>query len=82
MENRSIKEILQLMLKHQDYFSFGLCHWIAKLNSWNIINRKEYLIIYDYINSEKPKGSSDFWWEKGRIKPRLKWLEEHIKINS
>ena len=87
---RTIKELLELMLENQQCFERGLCYWVSEMYSKSIIKPFEYIRLMDYICSNKPTFfenpryyfSMSYYWKKGNIKPRLKWIKKHIKINS
>ena len=94
---RSIKELLELMLKHQDIFETGLCIWLIEMCYPSLPNRKlitneEYVLLLTYINKNRPSKwssidafahkDSNYYWSKGSIKPRIKWIKYHIKKNS
>jgi hypothetical protein len=88
MKERSIKELLQIMLKKQDYFGNGLCRWADNLYRNYFINYKERKIIRNYIDNNRPSMFSSidafkyrtdgYYWEPENIKPRIKWLKKHI----
>jgi hypothetical protein len=89
---RAIKELLEVMLNNQEMFYIGLCHWVYDLNANNIIHDEEAKKLYKYIDTNRPHSFSSieayknrnnsFFWNKGNIKPRIKWIQKHIKINS
>ncbi len=89
---RSIKELLQLMLNNKHLFIDGLCQWNRALCQNQLIDYKEYSTLEDYIDDNAPfffTIKRSFWyrgyryyWPKGDIKPRLKWINKHIKLNS
>ena len=90
---RNIKELLQVMLDNKHNFHQGLCFWIIELRfASSVINTEEYKILSDYINNNRPHPLSSlkafrsygngYYWKKGDIKPRIKWIEKHIKLNS
>ena len=92
-KNRSTKELLNLTLEHGNkhfekgdddypYGYMGLCglHRIMYFK-YEILNIKEYQILYDFLNDHKPRkteGLKGYYWEKGQWKPRQKWLRYHI----
>ena len=86
MKERSIKELLQLMLDNQNLFREGLCSWSGELYFIkNKISYKEYDLLYNYINKNAPFSykinifnTSAYFWKKGDIKPRIEWLKKHI----
>ena len=80
---RSIKELLQLMLDNQHMFVFGLCHWVDCLFSNGLIDITEYFRLKYYIQDNRPIGSGfPYYWNIRDIKPRIYWINEHIKLNS
>lgn len=94
METRSLKELLEIILDNQKYFSTGLCVWISDLTFNNIINKKEKTLILTYLRPYLPKYkypftyknylSNDlvFSWKPGNIKPRINFINKHIKLNT
>ena len=89
---RTIKDLLELMIDHQELFYSGLCYQNRSLNRKNLIGDLEYLDLQAYINTHRPSKysslqaynskQSGFYWSGGDIKPRIKWLKKHIKKNS
>lgn len=82
---RTIKELLQVMQNNQEHFEAGLCIWIINLRTKGVISFDEKVKIGKYINKNTPKKkykTTGYWWKDGNIKPRLKWIEKHIKLNS
>lgn len=87
-KERTTKELLQLMLEHQDLFRLGLCRWKISLRECKIITQEESLKLATYIDKNRPskyssidafrKRHSGFYWEPMEIKPRIKWLKKHI----
>jgi hypothetical protein len=82
-EERTIKELLQLMLEHQGLFRDGLCYWARILYYTDKITFEEHSALYKYINENRPKNLSWFfrsayYWKYGNIKPRIKWIKKHI----
>ncbi|MEY2702604.1 MAG: hypothetical protein RLY43_1240 [Bacteroidota bacterium] len=90
---RNIKELLELMLENQDCFcSGGLCGWASELCLARIITCEEYHFLGEYISHNRPHKWSSydafkhrhevFYWTPYNIKPRIKWIKKHIKLNS
>lgn len=85
---RSIKELLQILLSNQQYFSLGLCHWTHKLYNNGLISDDEDNLLYAYIRKNRPsmyssigawrQRNSDWFWKQGNIEPRIKWINKHI----
>ncbi len=87
---RTIKQLLQVMLDNQQYFSSGLCgwatdlHWVAKLS-----NDYEYGRLMRYIRNNRPskfssidafkQRNSSLYWTFGDVKPRIKWLKNTLR---
>ena len=98
MGQRSLIELLELMLKNQKLFygnSFtgGLCNWIYKLFEKNIITSAEYSLLFKYIQNNRPaykwyniymmfNSNNNFYWRKGLLTPRVNWIQEHINLNK
>lgn len=89
-EERTIKQLLQLMLEHQELFvgEIGLCHWNFTLYTESLITFKERCLLKDFIDNNRPSKYSSmdafndryrmFYWKSGDIKPRIKWIKKHI----
>ena len=86
---RTIKELLEIMLKYKSGFSYGLCGWVGELRCIKIISYKEEVFLKNYIKNNRPNiftsfntfinRSSPFYWHPGNIEPRIKWIKKHIK---
>jgi hypothetical protein len=89
---RSIKELLQVMLDNQDDFRIGLCIWANQLAIEELIVYDEWESLRIYIDNNRPNKWSSLnafsyrntplYWNSNNIKPRIKWIEKHIKLNS
>jgi hypothetical protein len=84
---RPIKELFQLMLNHTNYFSFGLCQWVDNMYYANIINLDEETLLKEYITNHRPLNfktlfNNPYYWEVGKIEPRIRWIKKHIEKNS
>lgn len=93
---RTIKQLLEVMLEHQELFENGLCAWSRNLTYEQIITIDERIIIWTYIRENKPSKYSSwsaykeqtnqsrmgYYWKYKDITPRIKWLKKHIKRNS
>jgi hypothetical protein len=82
-EERTIKELLQLMLEHQELFRKGLCNWKAVLFHKNIITINESISLAMFIDDNRPKNfywliKDNYHWKPDNIKPRIKWIKKHI----
>jgi len=92
---RTIKELLQLILDNQQLFQCGLCGWRYNLSAKDLItgeedellhkyfqaNKPEFKFINNFYNPDKIEKNSLFFWKQNKIKPRIKWLKEHINKN-
>ena len=68
------------MLGNQTHFVTGLCELNFTLLRTKIITQKEYDSLWDYIHDNKPNVSSTgYYWPQREIKPRIEWLNKHIK---
>lgn len=94
MKNRTIKELLELVLelyKRNTHYN-GLCMAVGMLSYTEQINRDETIMLDSYIKNNKPTmfslwNISQLWltayyWFPGDSKSRIKWLNKHIKKNS
>ena len=84
---RSIKELLRIVLKNIDNHVLGLCHLVRQLYRNNIINIDELILLLNYIMNHRPNNTykemgSVYFWKRGEKKPRIEWLEKHIKRQS
>lgn len=89
---RTIKELLQIMLDRQDLFSAGLCNWVNRMYYCDIITYEERIALHGYIRENRPSKYSSinsfihrnflYYWSYDDISPRIKWIKEHIKLNS
>jgi hypothetical protein len=87
--DRPIKELLQIMLDNKYQFNYCLCHWSICLCHNNIITANEKDDLTQYIKDNRPSKfsslkaylsrNSPYYWEYEDIKPRIKWLNKHIK---
>ena len=85
---RSVKELLEVMLEHQDKFGEGLCGWSFNLHYRGLITNGEFQLLLEYITYNRPSKFSSllafknrkncFYWERGEIAPRIKWIKKHI----
>lgn len=90
---RTIKELLQIMLDNPQHFETGLCRWANYLYSGELITSEEYRVLRNYIKTNEPFifssfdvlnqriSSSPYYWEVGKIEPRIEWLKKHINKN-
>jgi hypothetical protein len=82
--NLKIKKLLQLMLDNQDKFELGLCYWIINLYYKGKISYSESNLLSVYIIKNAPflykinPFKNGYYWKKGSITPRIKWLKKHI----
>jgi hypothetical protein len=74
-----MKQLFQLMLQHQDLFHSGMCHWIYKMLSNDIINDKEYCLLNKYLKKNKPLDAKKYWFTYGEIAPRIEWINQQIE---
>ena len=90
---RSTKELLELLLTEKSNFHCGLCNLIIDLNYKEIINRKERIILRNYIENNPPFNTytlyavlggdyserTYYYWEAGNFAPRERWIKKQIK---
>ena len=89
MKERSIKELLEVMLNNQNAFTGGLCSWAGNILRLRYISAEEFNILDRYITQNRPSiwssvsafnsRHSSYYWRRYDIKPRIKWLKKHIK---
>jgi hypothetical protein len=84
MKERSIKELLQLMLDNQDLFYDGLCFWVRDLYLKKIISTHERNLLEDYISKNAPflykinPFKDGYYWKRRDISKRILWLKIQI----
>jgi hypothetical protein len=95
-ETRTTKQLLQVMLENVGFISIdechGLCALVCKLIRDEQINNREWHLLYDFIDGNRPSMFSSFeafrhsqledegfYWDRGKAAPRIKWLKKHIK---
>jgi hypothetical protein len=78
---RSIKELLELMLSHQSLFRDGLCVYIYAMYVKDLITFLEYEILKNYLHKNKPKHTYNVlhWWPVGEIQPRIEWINKQLE---
>lgn len=90
-KTREIGFLLIIMYINMYKLKHGFCLLIFDLYTKNIITKKEYDILYEYITNNKPKslfwstilGSKrSFYWPMGWKYPRKRWLLKHINLNN
>ena len=79
-KNRNVKQLLELMLEHQELFHAGLCRWALYLHRNYLITEVEYLLLNQYIKENKPEEIFDsiYYFEPCKIAPRIEWIEKQI----
>lgn len=92
METQTIEQLLKFMLANPKCFSHGLCGWAYKLCYNNLITKEEKWLLLTYIRKNRPSKYSSveaylhredlYFWKKDRIRPRIKWLKEHIHLHQ
>lgn len=98
VRNRSIRELLEIMYHYRDLLESekGLCTFVCLLYSMKVIDFSEAKKLGEYIRDNKPQMFSSleafqhkiknpvsaYYWEPGKAKPRIKWIEDHIEKNS
>lgn len=88
MRNRTIAELLELMVENQDCFYLGLCDWSHKMYRAKIITMSECIILEDYVKANRPSAFSSwdafkhrkkrFYWTMNDIHPRIEWINQHF----
>ena len=89
-DTRDLKTLLELLLEEvKSNLGFGLCACIGILWNKEIITEVENDIIFDFLKANRPKWyqygysfkqrSSAYWWKRGKVKPRVRFLKHWIK---
>ena len=86
MRNRTVAELLELMIENQDYFHQGLCVWARQMFHAELISSTENDILDAYIQANRPSAFSSwdafkhrkkrFYWTMDDIHPRIKWINQ------
>lgn len=61
--------------------SGGLCGTINFIKKDMIISYEEHLLLFDFLLKNKPSiiPMGYYWWEEGKLEPRINWLNEQIE---
>lgn len=89
---RKLSELLQIMLDNKTELGAGLCLSTSFIYISNLITESEKYELIDYIKNNRPSifssfdafyckviVNSNYYWSNGKIEPRIKWLNKHIK---
>lgn len=84
MTNRTIIELLQIVLDNISKCSYGFCEFIDTLFITGFITNGEAYLLHTYLYNNRPenKNLQEYWWLPSILEPRIEWLKEHIKLNS
>ena len=89
-DTRDLKTLLELLLEEvKEEFYAGMCSCRMRLWVKSIITDEEDDIIFDFLKANRPKWyqygysfiwrNDCYWWKKGKVKPRVKFLKHWIK---
>jgi hypothetical protein len=85
---KKLSELLKKMLDSVNFITTnkggGLCYLNKLVNN----SPEDYKRIYNYLRENEPKftwhkfrnKSSSYWWKRGKVTPRKRWLKKHIKL--
>ena len=81
------KELLMILLNNIHLLETGLCDLAKDLFLVKVFTRDEKLEMERYIYHNRPHNlrsefSTRFFWKPGKQKPRVKWLEKQIMIET
>jgi hypothetical protein len=89
---RTKKELIEICIENLNEKTLedsGLCNYPLVLYSLHLISFQETLILQDLIKSNTPffyklgfiviSPYCPYWWERGKVKPRLKFLNKLLK---
>lgn len=81
---RSTKKLLQLMLDNQDLFRAGMCGWVERMQSYELISIDECNSLMIIIKENRPYRTKElFYFPSCEIEPRIEWIKERLsEINS
>lgn len=87
--NEKILKVLKLVLENKYRFeqNDGICNVIRSLYINDEISISEMQVSREYMENNKPWFAdlrwnwfqTAYWWRAGRTKPRVKWINKHIK---
>ena len=77
---RTTKQLLELLLERQELFHGGLCSWALYLYDDDLILTDEYLLLKKHIKENKPAEICNgfYYWDFGKITPRIEWIEQQM----
>lgn len=79
-KNSIFKNAFKYGFKGLFFKKTGLCSAILRLSNQKIITPSEHVRLWIYLHDNRPKSSVDvYWWPKGEVKPRIKFLEKLIE---
>lgn len=79
---RSIKELLELMLKTRSLFNTGLSKWVLWIWVDGLISNTEKGLLLEYIKDHKSNeimADGVYWWDRRNISPRIEWINTQIE---
>ena len=87
---RDLKTLLEILLEEvESNLCSGLCNRVNFLRWHNIISCKEWLLLYKFLYTHRPKWyqygysfkyrNDAYWWKSGDKTPRIKFLKHWIK---
>lgn len=87
---RSIVELLKLLKSTLEVsvLNYGLCGYIYDVKNKELISDEEFSILDSYIENERICPDYVTWWNQyywfqpSNKEPRIKWIEERIKIEE
>lgn len=84
---RSTKELLTIVSQNMYRFRSGLCSIIGKLEWEGSISQDEYHHLKKYLKEHRPFNvytitDDAYYWKKGELTPRMRWLKRHIRRNK
>lgn len=75
---RSVRSLLLVLLNNPYLFRDGLCQWVDSLYHYKFITTKEWFILKKYLRENAPKNYLIYWFEPGKIEPRIKWIDKQL----
>lgn len=73
------KELQEIMLENQEFFTNGICDWLMNIKRKKLITWEETEHLVKIVQSNKPEGcDNQYYWPKGELEPRIKWIKEYI----
>lgn len=84
---RNLRQLLGVVLFHPEHFSYGICGWVERLYTYNVITYDERVELRCFLMRELPKKKYPndlgdpylFSWPIRELEPRVQWINDQLK---